>query len=129
VPWPLGVYRGPPEVYRGPCMKITRLNTQLSFTDVAQQRSTKLCTMFDRLLGWCTIHICWRLLLRNGTLPCAKFTLGPSLAFRILAALLHGTRAVGVSQTLRRSADGAICIRQGGPSRQASAHILGFIVF
>jgi len=21
VPWPLGVYRGPPEVYRGPCMK------------------------------------------------------------------------------------------------------------
>ena len=23
VPWALGVYRGPPEVYRGPCMKIT----------------------------------------------------------------------------------------------------------
>jgi len=29
-----GVYRGPPEVYRGPCMKIMRWNTQLAFTDV-----------------------------------------------------------------------------------------------
>jgi len=32
----------------------------------------------------------------------------------ILAALLHGTRAVGVSQTLRRSAEGDTYIRQGG---------------
>ena len=32
----------------------------------------------------------------------------------ILAALLHGTRAVGVSQALRRSAEGATYIRQGG---------------
>jgi len=32
VPWPLGVYRGPPEVYRGPCMKITRLKTPIIFT-------------------------------------------------------------------------------------------------
>jgi len=31
-----------------------------------------------------------------------------------LAALLHGTRAVGASQTLRRWAQGATCIRQGG---------------
>jgi len=31
-----------------------------------------------------------------------------------LAALLHGTRAVGVSQTLRRTAEGAGEIRQGG---------------
>jgi len=31
-----------------------------------------------------------------------------------LAALLHGTRAVGISQTLRRSAEGATYIRQGG---------------
>jgi len=37
----------------------------------------------------------------NGILPCAKFTLSPSLAYLILAALLHGTRAVGVHQTLR----------------------------
>ena len=34
--------------------------------------------------------------------------------FRVLAALLHGTLAVGVSQTLRRSTEGATYIRQGG---------------
>jgi len=32
----------------------------------------------------------------------------------ILAALLHSTRAVGVSQSLQRSAEGANYIRQGG---------------
>jgi len=37
----------------------------------------------------------------NGILPDAKFTLRPSLAYLILAALLHGTRAVGVHQILR----------------------------
>jgi len=34
--------------------------------------------------------------------------------FRILAALLHGTVAAGVSQTLRRSTEGDRYIRQGG---------------
>jgi len=34
--------------------------------------------------------------------------------FCILAALLHGTLAVGVSQTLRHWTDGATYIRQGG---------------
>ena len=34
--------------------------------------------------------------------------------FRILAALLHGTLVVGVSQTLRRRTEGATYIRQGG---------------
>jgi len=34
--------------------------------------------------------------------------------FRVLAALLHGTPAVGVSQTLRRSTEAATYIRQGG---------------
>jgi len=33
--------------------------------------------------------------------------------FRVLAALLHGTVLVGVSQTLRRLAEGATYIRQG----------------
>jgi len=32
----------------------------------------------------------------------------------ILAALMHGTRVVGVSQTLQRWAEGATYIRQGG---------------
>jgi len=34
--------------------------------------------------------------------------------FRVLAALLHGTVIVGVSQTLRHWTEGAIYIRQGG---------------
>jgi len=33
---------------------------------------------------------------------------------RVLAALLHGTVVVGVSQTLRRRTEGATYIRQGG---------------
>jgi len=33
--------------------------------------------------------------------------------FRVLAALLHGTPVVGVSQTLRRRTEGATYIRQG----------------
>jgi len=34
--------------------------------------------------------------------------------FRVLAALLHGTLVVGVSETLRRRIEGATYIRQGG---------------
>jgi len=34
--------------------------------------------------------------------------------FRVLAALLHGTPVVGISQTLRRWTEGATCIRQCG---------------
>jgi len=34
--------------------------------------------------------------------------------FRVLAALLHGTLVVGVSQTLWRLTEGATYIRQGG---------------
>jgi len=33
---------------------------------------------------------------------------------RVLAALLHGTPVLGVSQTLRRWTEGATNIRQGG---------------
>jgi len=53
--------------------------------------------------GLLTAEICWRIW---GT-P-ANFN-----EFRILVALLHGTR-VGVSQTLRRLTEGATYIRQGG---------------
>ena len=60
-----------------------------------------------------SIHIFGGLLLPDGILPGAKFTLRPSLAYRILAALLHGTPAAGVSQTLRRRTQGATYIRQG----------------
>jgi len=34
--------------------------------------------------------------------------------FRVLAALLHGTLVVDVSDTVRRRTEGAACIRQGG---------------
>jgi len=46
--------------------------------------------------------------------------------FRVLAALLHDTLVVGVSQTLRRWTEGATYIQQSGrrPSRWAMAHIL-----
>jgi len=54
--------------------------------------------------GPITAEICWRVW---GT-P-ANFN-----GFRVLAALLHGTPAVGVSQTLRRRTEGATYIRQGG---------------
>jgi len=50
-----------------------------------------------------TLYIHFRgLLPPEGILPGAKFTMRPSLASSILAALLHGTRAVGVSETLWR---------------------------
>jgi len=42
-------------------------------------------------------------------------------AFRVLAALLHGTLVVGVSQTLRRWTESANCTGQGG---HHLAHIL-----
>ena len=73
-------------------------------TDVVPQRSTKLCTTFGRLLHWYTIY--------RPTLTefcqvqsslCVQVLRSP-----ILAALLHGTRAVGVSHTLRRGARNGI---------------------
>jgi len=45
VPWPLWVYCGPPEVYRGPCMKITRLKTPIIFT-VVYEISRELLNRF-----------------------------------------------------------------------------------
>jgi len=54
--------------------------------------------------GLLTAEICWRVW---GT-P-ANFN-----GFRVLAALLHSTLVVGVSQTLRRWTEGATYIRQGG---------------
>jgi len=49
-------------------------------------------------------EICWRVW---GTL--ANFN-----GFRLLAALLHNTLIVGISQTLRRWTEGATYILQGG---------------
>ena len=54
--------------------------------------------------GLLTAEICWQVW---GTR--ANFN-----GFRVLAALLHGTLVVGVSQTLHRWTEGATYIRQGG---------------
>jgi len=46
--------------------------------------------------------------------------------YRVLAALLHGSQVVGVSQTLQRWTEGATYA--GRPSRWALAHILVIII-
>jgi len=53
-------------------------------------------------------------LLRFDIDPVVWGTPGNFNGFRVLAALLHGTRVLGVSHTLRRWTEGAIYIRQGG---------------
>jgi len=45
--------------------------------------------------------------------PVVWGTLSYFNGYRVLAALLHGTLVVGVSQTLRRWTEGATYIRQG----------------
>ena len=72
------------------------------YSNVAHCRPTKLCTIFGRLLGWYTVYTSLGAFAPDRILPRAKFTLHPSLAFSYIAALLHGTPAVGLSQTLRR---------------------------
>jgi len=72
--------------------------------------------VFTHLLGWYTVNTFSGLLPPNGIVPSAKFTLRPSCAFFYVGGitnLLHGTQAVGVSQTLWGSAEGATCIWQG----------------
>jgi len=58
--------------------------------------------MFRHLLDWYTIYTFLGVLAPNGILPAAKYTLRPSVAFPVLAVLLHGIRAVGISQSLWR---------------------------
>jgi len=94
-------------------------------TDVGQRRSTILLyTTFGRLLGWYTIihfgapaHATEFCHVQNSF--CVQVLRSP-----ILAALLHGSRAVGVSQTLRRGTrKGITKLSLGGrPSRSASSH-------
>ena len=70
-------------------------------SDVTQRRPTKLYTMFGRLLGWYTMYTFF-----GGFSPLAEFCqVQTSLCVKvlrspILAALLHSTRPVGISQTL-----------------------------
>jgi len=74
-------------------------------------------------VGSLYIHF-WGLLPPNGILAGANSLCVQVLHSPIFAALLHGTRVVGVSHTLWHSAEGATYIQQGGQSHWASAHIL-----
>jgi len=56
-------------------------------SNVAHRRPTKLCTVFGRLLGWYTIYTFLGLLPPDGSLPRAKFTLRPSLAFSYIGSV------------------------------------------
>jgi len=73
---------------------------------VKQQHLLHMSSQYDELRSnkALTAEVCWRVW---GT-P-ANFH-----EFRVLAALLHGTLVVGVSQTLRRWTEGATYTRQGG---------------
>jgi len=90
-------------------------------SDVAHRRPTKLCTMFDRLLGCYTFIF-------GVSCPLAEFCpvqyslYVQVLRSYVLAALLHGTPAAGVSQLTAAwykewnhgtFAEGATYIRQG----------------
>jgi len=92
----------------------------------AQRQLTKLCTMNGRLLGWETIY--------TRFCPVTEFCqVQNSLCIQvlhspILAALLHGTRVVGVSQTAALSRGSHLYSTQR-PSRRALAHILVFSPF
>jgi len=78
---------------------------QRYYTDVAERMSTKLCTIIGSLLGWYTIYT-FSLALAPLTEFChykihfASKSCVLQLS-SILAALLHGSQAVGISQTLR----------------------------
>jgi len=104
-------------------------------TDVAQRRSTKLCTMFGRLLGWYTIYTFLGLLLPNEILPGSKFT---SLAFSYIGSVTVWHSSSGRQTNSapwykkwnygtfapHRFQQRAPPILRGRPSRWAYAHIL-----
>jgi len=72
--------------------------------NLLNSNTSSTCPHYMVNFGTLTAEICWRVW---GT-P-ANFS-----RFRVLAALLHGTVIVSVSQTLWRWTEGATYIRQGG---------------
>jgi len=95
------------------------------FTDVAQRRSTKLCTIFGRLPRWYTIYIHFRgLLPSNGISPFAKFTLRPSLAFSYIWSVTARHSSSGRQPNFAAFSRGCHLYSAGRPSRWAWADIL-----
>jgi len=66
------------------------------------------------LLNSNTSSTCPHNMVNFGTLTASLGTPANFIEFRVLATLLHGTRVVGVSQSLRRWTQGATYIRKGG---------------
>jgi len=56
-------------------------------SDVAHQKPAKLCTMFCRFLGWCTMYTFSGALAPERILPAAKFTLCSSLVFSYIGSV------------------------------------------
>jgi len=93
-------------------------------TDVAQCRSTKLCTMFCHLLDWYNILVYTFLghLTPDGIMVGAKFTLRPSLVFSYIGSVAARYSSRGRQPNFAAwykawnygtFAEGATCIRQG----------------
>ena len=89
-------------------------------SDVAHRRPTKLCTIFDRLLGWYTVCTFLGAFAPDGILLRAKFTLRPSPAFSYIGSVTArqwaSAKRCGVVQKSNYGtfAKGATYIRLGG---------------
>jgi len=95
--------------------RVSRLGFVTAASDVAHRRPTKRCTVFDRILALYTIYTFLGALSPHEILPCAKFILLTSKSCVLVYWQRYCTAlAAGVSQTLRRWAESATYIRQGG---------------
>jgi len=69
-------------------------------SNVVHRRPTKLCAMFDHLLGCYTIYTFWGLLPPGRISPRARFTWRPNLAFTYISCVTARHSSSEVSQTM-----------------------------
>jgi len=99
--------------------KIRHLGTMAQFCRAISSQLRHMWTLRKNLLNSNVFPTCPYNMVDFGPLAAEIVSLvwGTSAnvnGFRVLAALLHGTLVVGISQTLRRWTEGATYIRQGG---------------
>jgi len=118
--WDLLVSLGHPSKFQ----PVSRLGFVTAATSLTGDQRSKLCATLGQLLGWCTIYTFW------GSCPLTEFCQVQNsryvqvLRSPILAALLQGTPAAGVSQTLRRGTRNGITeLSQRAPSRLGGHHV------
>ena len=125
----------PPTSFEPVCNQDSVIEFGLYCTNVAQRRSTKVCTMFGRLLGCYITYTFSGALAPKIILPGAKCTLRPSLAFSYIGSVIarysdSGLRAsaklCGMEQRmeLQNFCRGRHLYSAGRPSCWALAHIL-----